>query len=208
MLASILTFSSGPDAQTGPSPTGQLRLWQQVEQSLVDPITEGRRHILRAVTQQLSGADSAHCNDYALSTPLHVSQHLLPAATILRRLSSQPLDLATLLNTPEDLFAAEGTGMWADTGGAAEYDARMLAQALQRAGELFDTLTARKQDVREDNVDEKGSVRDEDAVERELRLNLIALAKRAPLDQIARLPAELVPLHLRHVVPTIIVDGK
>ena len=40
-------------------------------------------------------------------------------------------------------------------------------------------------------------------LETELRMNLIALAKRAPLDQIARMPSELVPPHLRHVVPTI-----
>jgi bromodomain-containing protein 7 len=44
---------------------------------------------------------------------------------------------------------------------------------------------------------------DEDSVLRDLRLNLLALAKRAPLDKIARLPAELVPEHIRHYVPTL-----
>ncbi|KDQ51794.1 hypothetical protein JAAARDRAFT_40819 [Jaapia argillacea MUCL 33604] len=43
----------------------------------------------------------------------------------------------------------------------------------------------------------------EDAVTRKLRFTLLALAKRAPLDKIARLPADLVPPHLRNVVPTI-----
>ncbi|KAI9060785.1 hypothetical protein FKP32DRAFT_1595107 [Trametes sanguinea] len=42
----------------------------------------------------------------------------------------------------------------------------------------------------------------EDPALRKLRLNLLALAKRAPLDQIMRLPPELVPAHLRHIVPT------
>ncbi|KAH9940042.1 uncharacterized protein BXZ73DRAFT_43030 [Epithele typhae] len=42
----------------------------------------------------------------------------------------------------------------------------------------------------------------EDAVLKQLRLNLLALAKRAPLDQIMKLPPELVPAHLRHIVPT------
>ncbi|OSC99606.1 hypothetical protein PYCCODRAFT_1479750 [Trametes coccinea BRFM310] len=42
----------------------------------------------------------------------------------------------------------------------------------------------------------------EDPELRKLRLNLLALAKRAPLDQIMRLPPELVPAHLRHIVPT------
>ncbi|KAI0367094.1 hypothetical protein BV20DRAFT_970968 [Pilatotrama ljubarskyi] len=43
---------------------------------------------------------------------------------------------------------------------------------------------------------------DEDPVLKKLRLNLLALAKRAPLDQIMKLPPELVPAHLRHIVPT------
>ena len=42
----------------------------------------------------------------------------------------------------------------------------------------------------------------EDPVLKKLRLNLLALAKRAPLDQIMKLPPELVPAHLRHIVPT------
>ncbi|KAI8977731.1 hypothetical protein BD414DRAFT_524360 [Trametes punicea] len=47
------------------------------------------------------------------------------------------------------------------------------------------------------NADER-----EDPELRRLRLNLLALAKRAPLDQIMKLPPELVPAHLRHIVPT------
>ncbi|KAI1793692.1 hypothetical protein LXA43DRAFT_1000031 [Ganoderma leucocontextum] len=42
----------------------------------------------------------------------------------------------------------------------------------------------------------------EDPDMKKLRLNLLALAKRAPLDQIMKLPLELVPAHLRHIVPT------
>ncbi|TFK21682.1 hypothetical protein FA15DRAFT_597404 [Coprinopsis marcescibilis] len=43
----------------------------------------------------------------------------------------------------------------------------------------------------------------EDPVMRNLRLNLLALAKRAPLDTIARLPKDLVPEHIRQYVPTL-----
>ena len=43
----------------------------------------------------------------------------------------------------------------------------------------------------------------EDPMTRNLRLNLLALAKRAPLDTIARLPMDLVPEHIRHFVPTL-----
>ncbi|KAG6331646.1 hypothetical protein ID866_7442 [Astraeus odoratus] len=44
---------------------------------------------------------------------------------------------------------------------------------------------------------------DEDPFLKRVRLNLVALAKRAPLDKIARLPAELVPESIRGMVPTI-----
>ncbi|KIM44007.1 hypothetical protein M413DRAFT_443069 [Hebeloma cylindrosporum] len=47
----------------------------------------------------------------------------------------------------------------------------------------------------------------EDPIIRNLRLNLLALAKRAPLDTIARLPKDLVPEHIRHFVPTLGSSG-
>ena len=60
----------------------------------------------------------------------------------------------------------------------------------------------------ETNVADMGMVeeRGEDPVLRNLRLNLLALAKRAPLDTIARLPKDLVPEHIRHFVPTLAVS--
>ena len=54
-----------------------------------------------------------------------------------------------------------------------------------------------------DRDGDEGGEGEEDAVLRDLRLNLLALAKRAPLDKIARLPADLVPEPIRHIVPTI-----
>ena len=49
----------------------------------------------------------------------------------------------------------------------------------------------------------KRELESEDTLTRNLRLNLLALAKRAPLDTIARLPMDLVPEHIRHFVPTL-----
>jgi bromodomain-containing protein 7 len=49
----------------------------------------------------------------------------------------------------------------------------------------------------------KRNLESEDPLTRNLRLNLLALAKRAPLDTIARLPMDLVPEHIRHFVPTL-----
>ncbi len=58
--------------------------------------------------------------------------------------------------------------------------------------------------AREENTQ---SVPDEEPALRNLRLNLLALAKRAPLDTIARLPKDLVPAHIRHFVPTVGLSG-
>jgi bromodomain-containing protein 7/9 len=52
----------------------------------------------------------------------------------------------------------------------------------------------------EPKVEEHGG---EDPTLRNIRLNLLALAKRAPLDTIARLPKDLVPEHIRRFVPTL-----
>ena len=53
------------------------------------------------------------------------------------------------------------------------------------------------------DVDDDEKDKEEDAAMRKFRLNLLALSKRAPLEKVARLPAELVPMHIRHVIPTI-----
>ena len=44
---------------------------------------------------------------------------------------------------------------------------------------------------------------EEDSRLRELRLNLLALAKRAPLDKIEKIPMALIPEHIRQFVPTL-----
>ncbi|KIK67163.1 hypothetical protein GYMLUDRAFT_37217 [Collybiopsis luxurians FD-317 M1] len=43
---------------------------------------------------------------------------------------------------------------------------------------------------------------EEDSVMRNIRFNLLALAKRAPLDTVALLPRDLVPEQIRHIIPT------
>jgi len=50
-----------------------------------------------------------------------------------------------------------------------------------------------------DKDDEASS--QEDPVLRNIRLNLLALAKRAPFDKLALLPRDLVPEQIRHAIP-------
>lgn len=67
--------------------------------------------------------------------------------------------------------------------------------------EFSQRLSATATDDNKANVTESGNA--EDPTLRKLRLNLLAVAKRAPLEMIARLPPELVPPHIRHIVPTL-----
>ncbi|KAL5513918.1 hypothetical protein ACEPAG_2679 [Sanghuangporus baumii] len=79
--------------------------------------------------------------------------------------------------------------------GAIEYALNATAEALRDFG----------QQQGQDMKIEDGGTEDEteDTAMRRTRLTLIALAKRAPIDRIARLPPELVPIHIRHIVPTL-----
>jgi len=131
------------------------------------------------------------------------------------------LDLGSLISAPNELFDAENA--W--VGAGANEDSAVLGRALDHATHLLEQLQQlRLQHARraaltgdagaegmdvdvdvESESDPEGEKKKEGRgdLETELRMNLIALAKRAPLDQIARMPSELVPPHLRHVVPTI-----
>ncbi|RDB21604.1 hypothetical protein Hypma_011201 [Hypsizygus marmoreus] len=74
-------------------------------------------------------------------------------------------------------------------------------KAAVKEGKTFDAVSSLGSDLKVDSDAE------EDPVLRNLRLNLLALAKRAPLDTIARLPKDLVPEHIRHFVPTLSSTG-
>lgn len=90
---------------------------------------------------------------------------------------------------------------------AFEYSARALIELGQgdRKSQI-DSSDAMEIDA--DDREEKKTIVDskeppEDPAMRKVRLNLLALAKRAPLDTITRLPVEFVPQHIRNIVPTI-----
>ncbi|KAI0919683.1 hypothetical protein AcV5_001679 [Taiwanofungus camphoratus] len=91
-------------------------------------------------------------------------------------------------------------------------DPAVLQHALESAAETIVNLNKRVSDgsplLKEGEgaktlAADGGIEQNEHLALRGLRLNLLALAKRAPLDKITKLPAELVPDHLRSVVPTI-----
>jgi bromodomain-containing protein 7/9 len=73
------------------------------------------------------------------------------------------------------------------------------------ANAMIDLDKQRRSSLFEDGmkVDKAGVTLQEDTVLRNLRLNLLALAKRAPLDTLALLPRDLIPEQIRHVIPTL-----
>jgi bromodomain-containing protein 7/9 len=162
-------------------------LAEYVDAVLIDELTE-RRH--RAVEAALT-ENSVPVQNFPVITPTPK-----PSVVPLTQ-----LDLGSLISTPNELFDAEN--VW--VGAGANEDSAVLARALDHASHLLERLNARRANTGEAgmDVDSEENAGKERDLERELRMNLIALAKRAPLDQIERMPPELVPPHLRHVVPTI-----
>ncbi|KZT05807.1 uncharacterized protein LAESUDRAFT_813318 [Laetiporus sulphureus 93-53] len=111
-------------------------------------------------------------------------------------------------------------GVTAGMGTETQEDAALLQYILDRSADAIDEIAGQRGGAGAGKVESGGasmkgameepamtmkkeSGEEEDPRMRQLRLNLLALAKRAPLDQIAKLPPELVPERLRTVVPTI-----
>jgi bromodomain-containing protein 7/9 len=177
-----------------------------VDAVLINELTEHRHRAIEAALTELGASGQQNSPRTTTASPP------LPPPPPPLELPTQ-LDLGSLISAPNELFDAEKA--WAGAG--AKEDAAVLSRALDHASRLLEELHAQRtgapvgavgmmdvdygvEEEEEEEEEEEGAGRD---LETELRMNLIALAKRAPLDQIARMPPELVPPHLRRVVPTI-----
>ena len=187
-LRSIAEFVT-PNSDSGDE-ISNAALAEYVDAALVNELTEGRHRAIEAALTE-NGVPSQNLS-LAAPTP---QPPILPQT---------PLDLGSLISAPNELFDAENA--W--VGAGANEDSAVLARALGHASHLLELLHAKRAEAGEAalvemDVEPEANAEKERDLETELRMNLIALAKRAPLDQIARMPPELVPPHLRHVVPTI-----
>ncbi|KAI0300709.1 hypothetical protein B0F90DRAFT_1722600 [Multifurca ochricompacta] len=190
-MRSVAEFISPPlDMRSAPSGQNQCfnsALAEYVDSVLIDELTERRhREIEAAITQlEVPGKNILE------TIPVPKPPPVLPT----------PLDLGSLILTPNELFDAEK--VW--VGAGASEGPTVLSRALDHAAHLLDRLHAKRTEAKGTEMDVKSeeSGEKEQDLEKELRMNLIALAKRAPLDQIAKIPPELVPSHLRHVVPIV-----
>ncbi|OCH85872.1 hypothetical protein OBBRIDRAFT_784195 [Obba rivulosa] len=227
-----------------------LACW--VEQTVVDPLTDGRHSMLRETALRLHNPHFPI--DPAVREQVDRSLNIIPRAAAqieeLYKVTSEPIDMASLIRAPTELFLAED--VWAGaaykdkrrrqreeardralveepgknaadylayaieshkqaeaSGGTGDDDHEVLAYALQYSADVIMRCGRPDEDVEmkpavenEDAPEGAEGQSDEDPELRKLRLNLLALAKRAPLDQIAKLPTDLVPEYIRHVVPT------
>lgn len=151
----------------------------------------------------------------------------------LQNISAQKIDMAALIKTPDELFVSEEVwvgrkgkeGPKKDGDGDVEMTPikdeqkkaqpqpvegpslfnRVLDYTAGVIGKLDEQLrSVEDTKMKMEDVDQSVvQAEEEDKTIRDLRLNLLALAKRAPLDALARLPVDLVPQHIRHHIPPI-----
>ncbi|KAG2744848.1 hypothetical protein P692DRAFT_20837219 [Suillus brevipes Sb2] len=204
-VRSIAEFVHPPEEisqQTGQytRPLG-MSVARYVEQHLVDVVTRGRHELLCTTAAYLHSV---------LKEPLAPAMEAQMAASLtfrpsvfrlIQALQHEQLDMAALIRTPDELEKA-GLGELGIPEGPA-----VLEQALQCAVQALEELNRKVQQNDGVKVEEKDAMdidgAEEDPIVKKLRLTLLALAKRAPLDKIAPLPAALVPAHIRKIVPTI-----
>ncbi|KAG1726832.1 hypothetical protein EDB19DRAFT_1751515 [Suillus lakei] len=154
-----------------------------VEQHLVDVVTPAYLHSV--LKEPLAPAMEAQ---------MAASLTFRPTVfRLIQALQHEQLDMAALIRSPDELEKA-GLGELGIPEGPA-----VLEQALECAVQALEELDRKVEEDDPMGVDRA----EEDPVAKKLRLTLLALAKRAPLDKIAPLPAALVPAHIRKIVPTI-----
>ncbi|KAI0701303.1 hypothetical protein BC835DRAFT_1323237 [Cytidiella melzeri] len=256
-VRSVAEFVHNPESEVGDDsyPALGMPLAKYVQETLIDPITEGRHRLIREASERLQ--DPTKPIDMSTSSRVDFSLNTLPQVARqlaeLRKILAQQLDMAALLYKPDELFLADND--WAGKKFAevqkqklieerkrleeekeraladgSAHPMQYLAFAIQSHEEAqnseaslpdsmgmlqyalnysADIIVEMASAIKSEDAD--GDVKMEDVASKEtedpalkrLRMQLLALAKRAPLDKISRLPAELVPEPIRNLVPTI-----
>ncbi|KAG1719558.1 uncharacterized protein EDB91DRAFT_1180441 [Suillus paluster] len=172
-----------------------------VEQHLVDVVTRGRHELLRTTAAYLHSVLKESLTP-TMEAQMAASLTFRPTVfRLIKALQHEQLDMAALIRSPDELEKA-GLGELGISEGptALEQALECTVQALEELDRRVEQNKGVKREE-EDVMDVDGA--EEDVVAKKLRLMLLALAKRAPLDKIAPLPAALVPAHIRQIVPTV-----
>lgn len=101
---------------------------------------------------------------------------------------SEKIDMEALIQRPEELFESEE--VWH---GKVFVKREQVLETTEELGAVLEYVAGKLKDLAA--AGEKRT--DDDEEMKNLRMNLLALAKRAPLDSIATLPTELIPEHIR-----------
>ncbi|KAJ7226749.1 hypothetical protein GGX14DRAFT_347386 [Mycena pura] len=174
-----------------------------VAHNVVGPLTEGRQDLLRRTAQELStpSAGLAAADDDKVPAQValarHVRPHVAAALASLQQIHSYKLDLAALIQTPADVAQSEAEWAGAVTGAGLTPSPEQTNAVLLHTADVIGRLQAAL------GAPVKHEADGESSDLRNLRLNLLALVRRAPVATIAMLPQDLVPEQLRPYVPTL-----
>ncbi|KAJ7653368.1 hypothetical protein B0H17DRAFT_1268260 [Mycena rosella] len=203
----------------GPLTEGRHALLQRTALELIAPAPAPTHSSIKPDPADLTGAVTADDKLPALvSAALHVRPRAAAALAALLQIHAHKIDMAALIRAPADVAQSEtewaGRGLTPAQSGPAEMNGvldyvagvicRLQAERAAFASASASAAGAVKLEADADpDAPPVGDGGDESAAVRDLRLNLLALVKRAPIDTIARLPVDLVPEQLRQLVPTL-----
>jgi bromodomain-containing protein 7 len=144
---------------------------------------------------------------------LHTYPQAEPVLSLIKQIYTHQIDMAALLKRPEEFVETESVfsgkkevdegagGVTVKTEMSTDEKQVEFGKLLQRTAELIEQISkSSANSVKEEEVD---GVDGESEKMKNLRLHLLALAKWVPVDKIARLPKDLVPESVRHLVPII-----
>ncbi|KAF9263370.1 hypothetical protein L218DRAFT_959397 [Marasmius fiardii PR-910] len=193
------------------------------EQHVVDPLTETRHSLIRETPRSMAllarSKDLSRVKGDKVASQVAKSMHVYPVAIqallALQQIRYHKIDMSSLIKSPDELFLSDeewvGKNLEEDPEGgkdATQEDGQpttvKMDQVLSYVSRAI--LESSRKLASTSNVNSGSEGADEDMKMRHIRLNLLALAKRAPLDTIARLPKELVPEQIRQYIPTFTVS--
>ncbi|THU95386.1 hypothetical protein K435DRAFT_798178 [Dendrothele bispora CBS 962.96] len=196
-----------------------LARWAQ--ENVLDPLTDGRHSLLRETALLLAlRAGGKYQTSDEVSVQLNKSLDTFPSATqalqTLLQIRTHKIDMGALIKVPEELFQSEQ--VWAgrdikakqmaknspESGGQPiSYELESNEDLNQVLAYVADAISDQSKSTVTAIKAEDSEASSEDSVMRKIRLNLLALAKRAPIDTIARVPKDMVPEHIRQYIPTV-----
>ncbi|KAJ8077212.1 hypothetical protein PM082_001640 [Marasmius tenuissimus] len=214
-VAEFLTPPSDILAFGSSSSVSDLPMTGWAEQNVVDALTDARHSLLRktpfAMARLAKSRELArHMNIDQVNSQVAKSMHVYPIAiqalVALKQIRLHKIDMSSLIKAPEELFLSEAEWVGKSLEGKSEDTNSMNIDGGRPTSEKLDQVLSYVSRAILENNRKPAAASSDGAVEdpsmRHLRLNLLALAKRAPLDTIARLPRELVPEQVRQYIPT------